>query len=117
VKTARHIDINHQAVVELAFNNPEFYPHRVGSIQLEETHISKVLLTGRFVYKVKKQGNLGFLDFSTLEKRHHYCKQKILLNRRLSRYVYPDVVAITREPGGYALDGPGETVEYAVKMR
>jgi aminoglycoside phosphotransferase family enzyme len=80
-------------VVELAFNNPEFYPHQVGSIQLEETHISKVFLTGSFVYQVKKQANLGFLDFSTLEKRHHYCEQEIPLNHRLS----PEVIKVNTE--------------------
>jgi aminoglycoside phosphotransferase family enzyme/predicted kinase len=117
VKVASNTDVNQQAVVELALNNPEFYPHQVGSIQLEETHISKLFLTGRFVYKVKKPVNLGFLDFSTLEKRHHYCEQEVLLNQRLSQDVYLDVVAITQEPGRYALNGPGERVEYAVKMR
>ncbi len=110
-------EADHRGGVEFALSDPTFYPHPVGKIQIEETHISKVFLTGDFVYKVKKPVNLGFLDFSTLEKRHHYCEQEVLLNQRLSQDVYLDVVAITREPGRYALNGPGETVEYAVKMR
>jgi len=107
----------HQTGVDLALSDPDFYPHPVGSIQVEETHISKVFLTGDLVYKVKKPVNLGFLDFSTLEKRHYYCEQEILLNQRLSHDVYLGVAAVTREPTGYALNGPGEPVEYAVNMR
>jgi aminoglycoside phosphotransferase family enzyme/predicted kinase len=103
--------------LEAALTDPAFYPHHVESIQVEETHISKVYLTGSFVYKLKKAVNFGFLDFSTLEKRRHWCEQELLLNQRLSHSVYLGVVTITREPGGLALNGPGEPVEYAVKMR
>ncbi len=110
-------EADHRGGVEFALSDPTFYPHPVGKIQIEETHISKVFLTGDFVYKVKKPVNPGFLDFSTLEKRHHYCEQELLLNQRLSQDVYLDVVAITREATEYALNGPGETAEYAVKMR
>jgi aminoglycoside phosphotransferase family enzyme/predicted kinase len=107
----------HRREMEVALADPTFYPHRATNIQVEETHISKVFLTGDFAYKVKKPVNLGFLDFTTLKKRRHYCKQEVLLNQRLSKGVYLDVVAITREPTAYMLNGPGEPVEYAVKMR
>jgi aminoglycoside phosphotransferase family enzyme/predicted kinase len=110
-------EANHRAGVELALSNPAFYPHYVKTIEIEETHISKVFLTGDFVYKLKKPVDFGFLDFTTLEKRHHYCEQEVLLNQRLSQDVYLDVVAITLEQSGYALDGTGQPVEYAVKMR
>jgi aminoglycoside phosphotransferase family enzyme/predicted kinase len=110
-------EINPHAAVSVALSNPDFYPHPVSTIQVEETHISKVFLTGDFVYKIKKPVNFGFLDFSTLEKRHHYCKQEVVLNRRLSKEVYLEVVTITREGMGYTLHGSGEPVEYAVKMR
>ena len=54
---------------------PEFYEHPVSEpIQLLQTHISFVLLTGDFAYKVKKPMNFGFLDFSTLEKRKYFCE-------------------------------------------
>jgi aminoglycoside phosphotransferase family enzyme/predicted kinase len=117
MKAENQGDTNRQTVILSALRNPDFYPHPVGKIQVEETHISTVFLTGDFVYKIKKPVDFGFLDFTTLEKRHHYCKQEILLNRRLSKEVYLEVVAITREGTGYTLNGSGEPAEYAVKMR
>ena len=110
-------DTRRQTAILFALSNPDFYPHPVSGIQVEETHISRVFLTGDFVYKVKKPVDFGFLDYTTLEKRHHYCKQEVLLNNRLSENVYLDVVTITEEPTGYTLNGLGKPVEYAVKMR
>jgi len=103
--------------LDAALRDPAIYPHPVEKIEVEETHISKVFLTGLFVYKVKKPVDFGFLDFSTLAKRRHWCEQEVQLNQRLSRGVYLEVVEITREPEGFALGGKGEPVEYAVKMR
>ena len=109
--------MNHQdQIIDVMFN-PEFYPHPVSSIEWRETHISHVFLTGDYVYKIKKPVNLDFLDFTTLEKRCYYCHQEIILNKRLSRNVYLDVVSITFKDGKYYLAGPGASVEYAVKMR
>jgi len=110
-------DINRQTAILSALSNPDFYPHPVSTIQVEETHISTVFLTGDFVYKVKKPVDLGFLDYTTLERRLQYCKQEVLLNSRLSENVYLGVVSITEEPTGYTLNGSGKPVEYAVKMR
>jgi hypothetical protein len=107
----------HFESVAAALSDPALYPHPVYTIRVEETHISKVFLTGEYVYKIKKPVDFGFLDFTTLQKRQHYCKQEVLLNQRLSRGVYLEVVAITQEPAGYSLSGGGEPVEYAVKMR
>ena len=59
-KAASEGEIDHLAAIELVLSAPAFYPHSVGKIQIEETHISKVFLTGDFVYKVKKPVNLGF---------------------------------------------------------
>ena len=95
---------------------PHFYPHPVEMIQRRETHISTVFLTGPFVYKIKKPVDLGFLDFTSLEKRRHYCRQEIALNRRLSHGVYIDAVPIAHRAGTYTLGGPGTPVEFAVKM-
>ncbi|MCG6982814.1 MAG: AAA family ATPase [Deltaproteobacteria bacterium] len=117
MKAENQSDTNRQTLILSALRNPDFYPHPVSTIQVEETHISRVFLTGDFVYKIKKPVDFGFLDFSTLEKRRHYCKQEISLNRRLSKEVYLEVVAITREGTGYTLNGSGEPVEYAVKMQ
>ena len=110
-------NVEHRREIEVALVDPTFYPHRTTNIQVAETHISKVFLTGDFAYKVKKPVNFGFLDFTTLKKRRHYCEQEVLLNQRLSKGVYLDVVAITQEPTAYMFNGPGEPVEYAVKMR
>jgi hypothetical protein len=97
---------------------PEFYPHPVAEpIQLIQTHVSYVLLTGEYAYKVKKPVNFGFLDFSTLEKRHHFCQEELRLNQRGAAELYLDVLPITQTGDKYTLKGTGEPVEYLVKMR
>jgi uncharacterized protein len=97
---------------------PEFYPHPVVEpVQLIQTHVSYVLLTGDYVYKVKKPVNFGFLDYSTLEQRHHFCQEELRLNQRGARALYREVVAIGQSGDAYRLVGEGEAaVEYAVKM-
>ncbi|UCC57567.1 MAG: AAA family ATPase [Gammaproteobacteria bacterium] len=82
-----------------------------------ETHISWVLLTGRFAYKIKKAVDFGFLDFSTLEKRHFYCNEELRLNRRFASGIYLDVVGVTGSQEKPVVNGPGEALEYAVRMR
>ncbi len=86
-------------------------------VALIETHISWVLLTGAFAYKFKKAVDLGFLDFTTLPGRRHYCEQELSLNRRLAPALYLDVVAVTGTVDDPRLDGNGPALEYAVKMR
>jgi len=100
-----------------AMEKPNFYPHPVSGIEQRETHISKVFLTGDYVYKIKKPVNLEFLDFTTLEKRRYYCRQEVILNRRLTHNVYLDVVAISFKNEKYYLSDSNNPVEYAVKMR
>jgi len=97
--------------------HPDFYPHPVQSVELRETHISMVFLTGDVVYKFKKSVDMDFLDFTTLEKRRYFCEQEVELNRRLTRNVYLGVAAIKHANGGYHFQGSGGTVEYAVKMQ
>ncbi len=99
-----------------ALLNPAFYDHPVSSCQLIETHISWVILTGDFAYKVKKPVDFGFLDFSSLQKRKYYCEEELRLNRRLAPNIYLDVVAIVGTPEAPSLTGPGNVIEYAVKM-
>ena len=89
----------------------------VSNIQQKDTHISKVFLTGPYAYKIKKPVDLEFLDFSTLGKRRHFCRQEVVLNRRLAPETFWDVVAITESKGNFDIAGPGRPVEYAVKMR
>jgi hypothetical protein len=102
-----------------AMMRSDFYPHRPPSVELRQTHISYVLLAGAYVYKVKKPVRFAFLDYSTLEKRRHFCREEIRLNRRLAPTVYLDIVAIIQKDGGFAIAArPGEAAfEYAVKMR
>ncbi len=92
------------------------YSHPVQSIQLVETHISWVILTGDYAYKIKKPVNLGFLDFSSLEQRRICCEEEVRLNRRLAPGLYLGVVAVTGTPRQPLLDGPGAVIEYAVRM-
>ena len=96
---------------------PEFYPHPVTMpIQSIQTHASIILLTGDFVYKLKKPVNFGFLDYSTVENRHHFCHEEIRLNQRGAGELYLEVLPITRQDRQYQLGGNGEIVDYAVKM-
>ncbi len=95
---------------------PEAYDEEPGQIELVQTHISFVFLTRNFVYKVKKAVDLGFLDFTTLEKRRFFCENELKLNRRLCGDMYLEVVPINRSKV-IKIKGEGETVEYAVKMR
>lgn len=102
-----------------AMRDPGFYPSRPAAVELVQTHISYVFLLGSRVYKVKKPVRFAFLDFSTLERRRHFCHEEVRLNRRLARGVYLGVRAIVARDGGFALaveDAP-DAVEYAVEMR
>lgn len=96
---------------------PDAYLHDCDRIELVETHISWVLLTGTFVYKIKKPVDFGFLDFSTLALRRRYCEEEVRLNRRFAESLYLDVVPITLTDGVARVGGDGEPVEYAVRMR
>lgn len=96
---------------------PEAYAHPAHDIQLVETHISWVVLAGDYAYKLKKPVDLGFLDFSTLARRHHYCNEEVRLNRRLAPQLYLDVVTLRRADGCVQFGESGEIVEYAVRMR
>ncbi|HEX7455224.1 MAG TPA: AAA family ATPase [Gallionella sp.] len=97
--------------------DPACYDHPVESLQLVETHISWVVLTGLYAYKIKKPVNLGFLDFSTLPQREQDCIDELRLNRRLAADIYLGVVAITGSSFAPRINGSGETLEFAVKMR
>lgn len=98
--------------------HPGFYPHPVTEpIQLEQTHISYVLLTGDYAYKLKKPVNFGFLNFSTLDNRQHFCAEELRLNQRGAPELYLEVLPVTQAQNEYHLGGTGQTVEYALKMR
>ncbi len=90
------------------------------ALRLIETHISSVLLAGDTAYKLKKPVNLGFLDFTTLDARKHFCELELALNRRTAPQLYLEVVPIAGTPALPALSTQGGSdapIDYAVKMR
>jgi hypothetical protein len=89
------------------------YPHGVEGIDVRQTHISVVFLAGLYAYKLKKPVNMGFLDFTTLEKRKHFCNEEVRLNKRLAPAVYLGVVPVTQDG---RIQGIGEPVDWLVKM-
>ena len=109
--------MNISSLLIKSLQNPALYPHKIEYFRVIETHISWVLLTGNYAYKIKKPLNLGFLDFSSLEKRYHYCHEEIRLNSRLAPDIYLDVVVIGGTKDQPIIDSSGAAIEYAVKMR
>jgi len=99
-----------------ALHNPACYPHQVERVRLIETHISWVFLAGKFAYKLKKPVNFGFLNFSTLEKRQHFCHEELRLNRRFAPQLYLDVVSIGGPPEKPVV-GAAPAIDFAVKMK
>jgi aminoglycoside phosphotransferase family enzyme len=95
---------------------PEVYPHPVESLELIETHISWVILTGVYAYKIKKSLKLDFLDFSTLRQRQHFCEEELRLNRRMAPQLYLEVVPICGSERSPEVAGEGRAIEYALKM-
>lgn len=99
-----------------ALTDPKHFSHPVDRIEVIETHISWILLTGDIAYKIKKPVDFGFLNFTSLVDRKHYCYEELRLNQRLAPDIYQTVVPITGTPEAPILDGDGEPFEYAVKM-
>ncbi len=100
-----------------ALLNPEAYPEPTGHVELVQTQMSFVFLTDSYVYKVKKPVNLGYLDYTTLDKRHLFCQREVELNQRLCPEGYLGVLPVTGGKGKISIGGQGEVVEYTVKMR
>ena len=97
---------------------PEAYPPpRPTRVDLVTTHISWVFLTDHDVWKVKRPVDYGFLDYTTLEQRLHFCLEEVRLNERLAPGVYRGVMPVRLEPGGFTLNGEGPIVDYVVHMR
>lgn len=86
-------------------------------VALHETHISWVLLIGDEGFKFKKPVDLGFVDFTSLARREFFCKEELRLNARLAPDLYLDVVPVTGTPDAPELNGDGESIEFAVRMR
>lgn len=108
--------ISRQKILLQRLQSEQIFAHPVTSFQLIETHISWVLLTGPFAYKIKKALNLGFLDYSTLEKRKFQCEEELRLNRRTAPELYLGLVPIGGPPEAPSLNGK-PAIEYMLKMR
>ncbi|MGB5089921.1 MAG: hypothetical protein WBN72_03145 [Nitrososphaeraceae archaeon] len=108
-----------QEDIVLHFKNTIF-PHKVSHIRILETHISWILLTGKYAYKLKKQVKFGkVLDFSNLRLRKKFCHREVKLNRILCGQMYQGVVKFIKAGNNYKivnLNEPGIPLEFAVKM-
>ena len=111
------IQPDNQSRLVASLRNPAVFGTGCARVAMLETHISYVLLTGTYAYKIKKSVNLGFLDYTTLAARRRYCEQELRLNRRHAPALYLDVVAITGTIERPVLGGDGPPLEYAVRMR
>lgn len=96
---------------------PECYPHEVGAFSVIETHIAWLVMTGEYVYKIKKPVNFGFLDFTTLEQRKFFCEEELRLNQRMSSDLYLEVVTIAGSEQAPRIEPTDSPIEYAVKLR
>ncbi|MCJ7515034.1 MAG: hypothetical protein MUO89_03560 [Dehalococcoidia bacterium] len=106
-----------QPALVQALLKPETYAHHPQKVELVQTQMSFLFLTGDYAYKVKKPVDLGYLDYTTLEKRRFFCRQEVELNRRLCPDAYLEVVPLVSRQGQIHLGGEGEVIEYAVKMK
>jgi hypothetical protein len=100
-----------------ALQNPKLYEHPVTQFEIIETHLSWVLLTGVYAYKIKKPVNLGFVDYSTLERRRHFCDLELKLNQLLAPNLYLKIIPITGSKQHPQLNGIGTPIKYAIQIR
>lgn len=100
-----------------ALHNPKAYVYPVAGVHEIQTHTAWVLLTGKYAYKIKKPVDFGFLDFSTLEKRRHWCEEEVRLNRRFAPDIYLGVTEFRGTLKQPHVGGSGPVLEYAIHMR
>lgn len=104
------------SLIKNLISNGVFH-HPTQQLELIETHVSWVILTGKYAYKIKKPVDFGFLDFSTLEKRKYFCEEELRLGQLFAPEIYLAVVPITgtiKHPQINSDTGP--ILEYAIKM-
>jgi aminoglycoside phosphotransferase family enzyme len=110
-----------RSIISVLKKDTSVYPHNVSKIDFEETHISWILLTGKYAYKIKKELKFGnVLNFSNLQLRKKYCQREVSLNKFLCNEMYRGVVKIINEnglPRFAELGHKGKPLDYAVKMR
>lgn len=113
-----------RAAIASELLDPACYPHPPARVETLETHISHLFFAGERVYKVKKPVDLGFLDFTTLERRRFFCDEEVRLNQPLAARIYLGVLPVTRDAHGRIRVGgarepsepAGEPIEYAIEM-
>ena len=111
------MDHNFKQIIS-RMQQPNFYPHAVNeNIELIQTHASLIFLTGDYAYKVKKNVDYGFLDYSTLDKRKYFIEAELRLNKQIAPELYLEVATINSEKQELTLNGLGKIIEYALKMR
>lgn len=96
--------------------NPAAYEHPVEYVKYLDTHISWVMLTGKYAYKIKKPVDFEFLNFSTLEKRKFYCEEELRLNQPFAPELYLEIVSINGTEENPRINGEGPVLDYAIKM-
>jgi aminoglycoside phosphotransferase family enzyme len=117
---------NQIELISLLSKNMDAYPHKVSKVEVEETHISWVILTGKYVYKIKKELKFGhILDFSTLGLRKKLCQKEVDINKVLCGDMYRGVIKVVKQKKEQDesdririvdLKSKGKALEYAVKM-
>lgn len=105
------------AALVRALDNAAAFGHALTQLDYIETHISWVILTGDYAYKIKKPVDLGFLDFSTLAQRRYFCLEELRLNRRFAPQIYLQVVEVRGSRQAPRLHGEGPVIDYALQMR
>jgi len=109
--------MDHVKRVINSLSKKETYPGEVNKIDLIHTAVSYVFLTGKYAYKLNKPLNLGFLDYTTLEKRKEILDKELKLNKVLCPELYEEVLPITEKNGEMEFNGDGEVIEYALRMK
>lgn len=83
-----------------------------------DTHAASVFLVGDRAWKRKRPVALGYLDFSTPDRRRAALAAELELNRRSAPMLYRALHAVTRgADGALALDGAGTVVDWLLEMR
>jgi aminoglycoside phosphotransferase family enzyme/predicted kinase len=100
-----------------ALQNADLYDHPVYYFHVHETHCSWVILTGLFAYKIKKPVNFGFLNYTELAARQHFCEEEIKRNQLLAPDIYLNVISISGTEDQPYLQGTDHIIEYSVKMK
>jgi uncharacterized protein len=108
---------NNTSRLIIQMQQPDFYPHAVvKNLKLVQTHASYIFLTGNYAYKIKKNVNYGFLDYSSLSKRKFFLDEELRLNKKIAPELYLEVLPISQHDSRFVLADSANIVEYVLKM-